>query len=144
MAVKGKKEEEKELTTFEPVDAKDVRFDLEVQIWINSSTVEKFKGHHVVPQEVVRGVSKFTGLPYYALRVYDKDEEIDAFIKVSRTLMRELVQQGIYSAEYMIGFEFVVDCVTVKIMGRDTCLPVLRATEDTLKKIKEMKAGEKK
>ncbi len=142
MAV-SKKVERKEEKVQQDGEDMDIRFDTVVQVWINSSTLERFKGHTVIPQRAFQGVSKFTGAPYIGLEVYDKDEDIYANIKLSKTVMRSLVEKGIYSVKDMLGFEFKVGSVAIKIMGKDVELPILVPTEETLKKLKEIREKEK-
>ncbi len=139
MAVNKKVERKEEKTTSQESD--DIRFDTMIQVWINTATVDKFKGHIVVPQRWFQAVSKFTGVPYYALELYDETAGIYANIKLSKTVMRTLVEHGIYSVKEILGFRFRVDTVKVKVLGKDTELPVLVPTEQTLNELKKMRDG---
>ncbi len=118
-----------------------LRFDTVVSVWINSSTIDKFRGHIVVPQKPFVGMSKFTGAQFYALEVYDETEGVYANIKLSKTVMRALVEHGIYSVKDVLGFKFRVDGVKVKILGKDVELPVLIPTPETLNELKKMRDG---
>ena len=138
-----KEEEKREFINMQDVDPRDIRFDENIQVWINSSSIDRFKGHVVVPQRLFQGVSKFTGQAYLAVELYDKENGARVFMKLGKVAMRALVDHAIYSAEDLVGFDYVVDCVQMKVVGRDMCLPVLKPTEETLKKIREMRQKER-
>lgn len=123
------------------VDPKSVRFDKIAESWLSANNVDKFLGKVVIPQKVIEVRSSFSGEKFYAFELYVEGDEDKVLMKISRTVAKKFIEQGIRDASQALGMKFIVDCERV----RDMCLPYLKPADDINKnkKKKEKDGGDR-